>query len=328
MATYTITVDEQLFYVEQTDIQETECSTNYIYTIYANQSDQLDITLTGDSLNSYYILNGVQTTLLNVETAIVFDTTLTIHFTLRNSGNPGVFDSTNLVITNNDTTSNVNEYIFDDERLNDSCNCLECDPTSINDLISDDADNTLELGEDGKLYVAESDTVSGGSTLTNINIPYTACTSNLSGLLHTNYTTNATAFKFDNYNNDAWVAGNGINTNQRLVYYFGGEQYNLKEIHYQNGFQNSNSLTTSNSTFGINNVVVYALVNNTLPSTSHGVVTGDLTSIYTGTLTQQTLSTLYYQISILAIDCYGIVIDATDTHGGSYMSLRRLICKY
>ncbi len=161
-----------------------------------------------------------------------------------------------------------------------------------------------------------------------IPISFADCTSNFSTLLHNSYTAKVGHFDFENYNNDAWVSGNGINTNQRLTYMFGGNSFPLKSIYYLNGFSNVNSLTILNSNRGIQNCVIYAITANVTPTTTYGVTTGDFQSIYSGTLTQQTTVSLLSSVILTTpVDCYGFVIDAADAYGGTLMSIRRVIAK-
>lgn len=191
------------------------------------------------------------------------------------------------------------------------------------DLISTDPGNRIILGSDSLLKVAPQiqDTTSIPITLS-----YVDNTSNFSTLLHASYTATSRHFSFENYNNDAWVSGNGLNTNQRIICMFGGNLKSLKSIYYLNGFSNVNSLTPLNTNRGIKNCIIYAITADITPTTAYGVTTGDFQSIYTGVLNQQTDVTYLHSIVLGAGQpCYGFVIDAADNYGGSLMSIRRLI---
>ena len=115
----TINVSALSSYVVKNPTISTDCADIFSFTIYATNSDNIDITLTGNSVNSYYISNGV-TTFFSGSTSVSFDTTLELYFAVENSGNPGFFDSVNVEI---DNTTAVDTYTTTVTRTNDSLKC-------------------------------------------------------------------------------------------------------------------------------------------------------------------------------------------------------------
>lgn len=105
--------------VTQNSTLSTDCADIFSFTIYANTSDSIDITLTGNSVNAYYILNGI-TTYFTSSTTVVFNTSLELYFAVENSGNAGLFDS---VLVEIDNTTLVDSYSTTVTRENDSEKC-------------------------------------------------------------------------------------------------------------------------------------------------------------------------------------------------------------
>lgn len=119
---------------------ETSCSNTYSYDINATNGDDIDITLTGDHKGEYYIINGTNIPFTNSVTGIIFDTSLSLHFYLENSGSSGVFDSTSVSIINN--TSIAPDYTIVEERLDDSAKCPSSSSTGYREVNSNE--NLLE----------------------------------------------------------------------------------------------------------------------------------------------------------------------------------------
>jgi len=122
MATFTININEQLFFVESVFITETDCASVYEYVVTAATNDEIVITLSGDYSEKMYILNGVEASFIDTVT-LNFDTSLIIRFTLLNSNLSGYFNNAYLLVQNNDTISTINEYDFNVTRENDNPLC-------------------------------------------------------------------------------------------------------------------------------------------------------------------------------------------------------------
>lgn len=152
MADFNITIGgDSTFNVSKTNETSTTCASIYTYEVEALDTEQIVITLTGDYDNAKYTLNGVQSTLVSPQT-IVFNTSLKFSFSIENSGNPGVFYSCDINVTNNTTSETINSFDFLDERENDSAKC------DSGDLSFDDLTDTPDskVGQAGK-YIKVSD---------------------------------------------------------------------------------------------------------------------------------------------------------------------------
>ena len=106
-------------YYYTTSVISTECANIYVYNIFADAADSIDITLVGSHINEYYTLNGVQTSFTDTVT-VAFDTTLTIHFVIENSGSGGVFDEVDVEF---DNTTAVSVLVDTVSRDNDNPKC-------------------------------------------------------------------------------------------------------------------------------------------------------------------------------------------------------------
>lgn len=112
------------FYVVKKDIISTECASIYEYEIFATASDDIDISLSGFHDNEYYTLNNVKNSFTDSINGIIFNNSLTLHFIIENSGNPGQFNSSTVTITNNTTGQTFNEYTDTVTRNNDGEKCV------------------------------------------------------------------------------------------------------------------------------------------------------------------------------------------------------------
>ena len=126
MATFTINVGDTSFYVTK-EVISTECANIYTYTVVADTSDTIDITLSGNHENEYYT-TGVSQTSFNDTASVSYSTSLTIHFIIQNSGNPGVFDSCDVTIENVTQALSFNDTV---QRENDN---EKCGATAVGDF--------------------------------------------------------------------------------------------------------------------------------------------------------------------------------------------------
>lgn len=133
MATFTTTVNSTNFSVDKQEVISTDCASIFEYVINATNLDEIDITLTGDHSNAYYVLNGVTTTFASSVTGIVFNTSLTLKFILENSSDAGVFDTCDVKIENT-TVTGYDTYNDSVIRLNDSPKCGELVVTDYDSL--------------------------------------------------------------------------------------------------------------------------------------------------------------------------------------------------
>jgi hypothetical protein len=123
MADFNITIgSDSTYQVTKTGETSTECSTIYTYTVEALSAESITITLTGDYDNATYTSNGVTNPLVSPQ-VVAFNTSLTFSFSIENSGNPGVFYSTDVNVVNSTTVEPVNTFDFTVERANDGTKC-------------------------------------------------------------------------------------------------------------------------------------------------------------------------------------------------------------
>lgn len=152
MAIFNITVNNTIFNVETTSIVSTSCSTVVEYTITAENTDQIDITLSGNYTNEFYISNGVQES-FNNSTSVVFNNSLKVVYAVENGGSAGVFNTCNITITNNSTSNNISSYSFSTTREDDSPICVNESAATYDELY--DTPGT-KVGSAGK-FVRVSD---------------------------------------------------------------------------------------------------------------------------------------------------------------------------
>jgi hypothetical protein len=122
MARFDITIDATLFSVRLASEVSTDCANIYQYEIISEAANNIDIILTPNAVNSYYISNGV-TTFFNATTTIAFDTSLTLVFALENSGNSGFFDSVDISIEDKTTANPYSLFESTVTRENDNAKC-------------------------------------------------------------------------------------------------------------------------------------------------------------------------------------------------------------
>lgn len=118
MANFIININEKNFFVENIRTIETECSNYYEFIIYANNNENINITLNGDHIEEYIIQNNIETKFTN-SISLSFNNNLIVKFSIPNSSIIGKFNNCNLLIENTDTISNINSYNYFLERLND-----------------------------------------------------------------------------------------------------------------------------------------------------------------------------------------------------------------
>lgn len=137
MADFNITINSNSFNITSTVI-ETECASIYEFNIIAVNSDLIDITLSGDHENEYYILNGVTNSFNDTVTGIVFNNSLTVHFIIQNSGNPGIFGESIITVDNTTQTLQREETVV---RLNDDAACSPSPSSPDYDSLTDTPNN-------------------------------------------------------------------------------------------------------------------------------------------------------------------------------------------
>lgn len=145
MATFNITVGSSNFYVEKQEVVSTECASIYTYTINATNLDVIDISLVGNHDNEIYISNSVTNSFTDSVTGIVYNTSLTVQFILENSGNPGSFYSSTLVI---DNVTTGGQYTDSVTRQNDTAKCVNvaaADYDTLSDTPNSKVGNALKF---------------------------------------------------------------------------------------------------------------------------------------------------------------------------------------
>ena len=116
------------FSVDTTSVIDTDCATQYTYTVNATAGDSIRFSLEGSTLlpvqwrnQGYEILDVNYSDWENDdEKTIVYSSNLIIYFALENSGDSGRFNSATLNI-NNDTTGE--SFSVEVQRNNDSAPC-------------------------------------------------------------------------------------------------------------------------------------------------------------------------------------------------------------
>jgi len=143
MAQFNIQVNAINFFVEQTSLIDSECSTIVEYTVTANTNDAITITLTGSYSNESYTSNGV-TNFFNDTVMVVFNNSLTISFAVENGGSAGIFKQGFLEVNNTTIPSVYTDNVL---RQNDSPVCVNVNAATYDDL--NDTPNT-KIGSEGK----------------------------------------------------------------------------------------------------------------------------------------------------------------------------------
>ena len=123
--TFTINIDSTDFYVELLEIVHTDCADIFSFEVFSTNGNNIDITLTSNAVNSYYISNGGAETTISTSASISFNNTLKVFFAIRNSGNSGYFDSAMITIEDTTTSSTYNTYEEIFTRENDGLRCGE-----------------------------------------------------------------------------------------------------------------------------------------------------------------------------------------------------------
>lgn len=147
MATFSITINEKLFGTERT-VVETSCATVIQYDIFSSNGDDIDITLSGEAVDGYVNSNGIIYPFVGTITGLTFDTSMSVHFIIENSGSAGVFYTGILVVENNTIPDNTTIY---EVRQNDTTKCPK-DPFTSGMTVDTDtitADNTLITADNG-----------------------------------------------------------------------------------------------------------------------------------------------------------------------------------
>ena len=122
MAQFTISIDENIFWVDNTFTTITDCASVFEYAVTAEDTEEIVITLSGDHSGTSYISNGVETAFSDTVT-LNYNTSLIIRFTLLNSAVSGYFNEASIIISNSSTLSAVTSYTFVEERENDNPLC-------------------------------------------------------------------------------------------------------------------------------------------------------------------------------------------------------------
>ena len=126
MATFLIRIEYNDFSLVKLDDIVTDCATIFRYVVNATNADDIDISLSGIYENESYTLNSVQTSFTDSVAGLAYNNSLTISFSIANSGSAGVFDSATLTVVNN-TVSGVDTLTSTVSRNNDSAKCTNND---------------------------------------------------------------------------------------------------------------------------------------------------------------------------------------------------------
>lgn len=156
MARFELNIILNNFEVTRLADQSTDCATIYSYKIKADEGDNLDFALVGDHENAFYILNGVTVAFADNANGVIFNNSLTLSFSVQNSGVPGVFDQSILTIDNN-TISGYNQFIETLIRVNDSTKCGQVDASKYDDLTDTPNDKVGHAGDFIKVHANEID---------------------------------------------------------------------------------------------------------------------------------------------------------------------------
>lgn len=142
MALYTININPATFNVQQIEFTSTECADIYQFEIFAENGDEIHISLNTDvlidyffynglvilsngAINTHYINNGVRTDFIG-STTVIFNNSLTVGFAIENSGISGFFNNVDLEIENKTTGGSYNTYTTTLTRENDKSKCNSC----------------------------------------------------------------------------------------------------------------------------------------------------------------------------------------------------------
>lgn len=145
MARFDLNIILNNFKVTRLADQSTDCATIYSYKIEADEGDDLDFALVGDHENAFYILNDVTVAFVDNANGVIFNNSLTLSFSVQNSGVSGVFDQSVLTIDNN-TISGYNQFIETLIRINDSTKCGHISASKYDDLIDTPNDKVGKAG--------------------------------------------------------------------------------------------------------------------------------------------------------------------------------------
>ena len=147
MAQFNFNVEDALsFSAEQYSLIETDCASQYVYKVTANEGNSIRFSLEGSdsypvmwTIQSYEI-NGVEHTDWEDidEVTIAFSTDLYIKFVLENSGEPGRFNKCKVNISDDTSGNSYQDSVL---RTNDSTDCMAEDPNPTFDELTDTPDN-------------------------------------------------------------------------------------------------------------------------------------------------------------------------------------------
>tara|TARA_R110000851_G_scaffold57420_2_gene133757 strand:+ start:2882 stop:3478 length:597 start_codon:yes stop_codon:yes gene_type:complete len=123
MAIFKLSLSESDYLVTKEE-SSTSCSTMFSYRMEASKFDDIDITLSGNHQNAYYIANGgPKVYFTNSVSGISFGKTLVFYFHINNSGVSGIFLESDVSITNNSSSNFDKTYEDTAIRANDDQNC-------------------------------------------------------------------------------------------------------------------------------------------------------------------------------------------------------------
>ena len=162
MGLFTIAIDRRTFSVEKKPIISTDCSNIYEYEVFATDGDNIDITLLGDHIVESYILNGTESTFTDT-VSVSFNSSLIIKFAIRNSGQSGIFNSSQLTVENTTTVDVPDIYNFNETRDNDSITCES--------LAQDSYVDNVELSGTDLIFTSILNGFSGTISLSSLIIP-------------------------------------------------------------------------------------------------------------------------------------------------------------
>ena len=125
-------------------VLHTACSSIVTYTILADQSDSITITLSGSHQNETYSLNGVEAGFTDTVT-VAYNNSLTVSFNVPNSGSSGNFLSSLVTITDNTVSETLTDTII---RENDSQNCNDIGTVVLpSNVAYTDVNNNFSVGQ-------------------------------------------------------------------------------------------------------------------------------------------------------------------------------------
>ena len=146
-----MTVDNNGFYVERVDPVITTCATIYEYKITSVNGNIINITLTGDEVNSYIVTDTMTFVFQDKISGVEYNDSMSLYFILENSESSGIFYDVNLQI-NDSTLSDT--YSITETREDDTIKCpIDILLIGLEGLTSDSniitADNNLITANNG-----------------------------------------------------------------------------------------------------------------------------------------------------------------------------------